>query len=250
MEGRKKMIIDAHMHLGEDLMFNSNDNEEDILRYMDENNVGGCILQTGLITCDSKKANERIYQLSKKYPGKFWGILAISPYLNEEEYQNYVKWAVNDLGFVGLKLHTYAFCCPPTSPQAQKIYSAAEMFNLPVMVHTGNGIPAALPSLVLTPAKEHPNVKFILAHSGNTMYAQEALITAQECHNVYLETSWTTVMDKKKFVDQLGCERLMFGTDLPENCSVEIFKYKIIDLDEYQFNQIMYNTAKTVFNLK
>ena len=45
------MIIDAHMHLGEDLLFNSNDNEEDILQYMEENHIDGCILQTGLIKC-------------------------------------------------------------------------------------------------------------------------------------------------------------------------------------------------------
>ena len=40
-------IIDAHMHLGEDLIYNSNDGEELILGYMEEFSIDGVLLQPG-----------------------------------------------------------------------------------------------------------------------------------------------------------------------------------------------------------
>ncbi len=245
------MIIDAHMHLGEDLMYNSDDGEEDILNYMSENRIDGVILQTGLVTNDARKANERIYRFSKHYPGKIWGMLALSPYMPEEEYINFAKWAVNDLGFVGLKLHPYAFCASPTSPQAQKVYLAAELLHKPVMIHTGNGVPAALPSLVIPVAMAHPNIKFVLAHSGNTMFGEEALIAAKLCSNIYLETSWTTVYFLKSFIKELGAERVMFGVDSPpSNCSIELAKYYSLHLTNEQYEQVFSKTAISVFGLK
>lgn len=39
------MIIDSHMHLGEDLIFNTNDSEEDLLAYFEEWGIGGAWLQ-------------------------------------------------------------------------------------------------------------------------------------------------------------------------------------------------------------
>ena len=43
-------IIDAHMHLGEDLIYGSNDSEEIILGYMKKFAIDGVILQPGLKT--------------------------------------------------------------------------------------------------------------------------------------------------------------------------------------------------------
>lgn len=243
------MIIDAHMHLGEDLLFNSNDNEEDILQYMEENHIDGCILQTGLINHDVRKANERIYAMSKKYAGKFWGILAVTPIMDEDKYFDYVRWAIGDLGFKGLKLHPNAFCCPPNSPQAQKVFRAAEYFDIPVMIHTGIGVPASLPGLAMGPAQAFPDVKIILAHAGNTLFAGEALLVAQNYSNIYLETSWTSIVDKKMFIDNLGVDRLIFGTDVPLNSSVEMYEYNKLDLEYEQYQKIMGGNAKRVFNL-
>lgn len=244
------MIIDAHMHLGEDLIYNTNDDEAVILQYMEENGIGGAILQTGMKTYDDRKANLRIFELTKQYPGMFWGITALSPHMPEEEYWAFAKWTVEELGFKGLKLHPGAFACMPTSPQARKAFDTAAKLEIPLMIHTGNGVPTALPSMVIPMALKYPQLKIVLAHAGGGMYGCEALVAAQVCPNIYLETSWCPPNMVKSFVDEIGCARIMFGTDVPINAGAEIGKYRSLKLSEEQFARCCEGTAREVFQLR
>ena len=243
------MLIDSHMHLGEDLIFNTNDSEEDLLSYMNEHGIDAAILQTGIRTYDAKKATQRVYDMIQRYPGKFWGAAVHEPYCTEEEYYSFMRWAIKDLGFKALKLHTFGFCASPTSPQAHKIFETAKELKVPVIIHTGNGVPAALPSLAIPLAKEFPDVKIVLAHSGNSYYAMEAQVAAQTCENIFLETSWINVLDLKSFVETLGCSKLMFGVDIPLNAGVELAKYRALKLTDEQYEQCFWKTATEVFAL-
>ena len=62
-------IIDAHMHLGEDLIYNSNDDEARVLGYMEEFGIDGVLLQPGLKTYDWRKSCERIRDFAADHPG-------------------------------------------------------------------------------------------------------------------------------------------------------------------------------------
>lgn len=120
----------------------------------------------------------------------------------------------------------------PLTPQSQKAFETAVKLNIPVIIHGGNGVPCALPSLAIPVAKAYPELSMVLAHSGAGMYGAEALIAAQQCPNITLEPSLTTVMDIPSFIRKLGAERVMFGTDIPLNASVELGKYKALHLTE------------------
>lgn len=243
------MILDAHMHLGEDIIFNTDDSEEALLAYMSEHGIDAALLQTGILPNDPKKANHRLYELTKKYPGKFYGAAVLSPYKEREEYEAFMHWAVKDLGFKALKLQGFAYCAAPSAPQARKIFETARELKVPVIIHTGNGVPVALPSMAIPIAKEFPDLKIVLAHSGGGMYGCEALVAAQTCENIYLETSWCTVLDLKSFVDTIGCSRLMFGTDVPLNAGVELAKYRALKLTDDQYEQCFWRTARDVYGL-
>ena len=117
------------------------------------------------------------------------------------------------------------------------------------LIHTGNGLPNALPSLCIPVAKKYPRLKFVLAHAGGGMCGADALVTAQECPNVYLETSWVPVYDLKAMVEKLGPERVMLGTDLVPNMAVELAKYRSIGLTEGQLEWCLGRTAEEVFRL-
>lgn len=243
------MILDSHMHLGEDIIFNTDDSEEALLAYMSEHGIDAALLQTGILPRDPRQANQRLYELTKKYLGKFYGAAVLSPYTEREEYEKFMHWAVKDLGFKALKLQGFAYCAAPSSPQAQKIFEAARELKVPVIIHTGNGVPVALPSMAIPIAKAFPDLKIVLAHSGGGMYGGEALVAAQTCENIYLETSWCSVLDLKSFVDTLGCSRLMFGTDVPLNAGVELAKYRALKLTDAQYEQCFWKTAQEVFAL-
>lgn len=243
-------VIDAHMHLGEDLIYNSNDDEETILGYMKEFHIDGVVLQPGLKTYDWRKACVRIRDFANANPGRAWGIVSYTPHCGEEEYFEQVQWAISELGFVAIKLHPEAYCCAPNAPQAQKVYRAARALKVPVMIHTGNGVASALPSLAITAAREYPDVTFVLAHAGGGMFGSEALVAAQVCPNIYLETSWCPVYILKNFTREIGCKRLMFGTDNPDNVGVELAKYRALHLPEEELSWCLGRTAETVFGLK
>jgi predicted TIM-barrel fold metal-dependent hydrolase len=242
-------IIDAHMHLVEDLLFLTDDSEEVVLQAMDANGVAVVLLQPGIVARDQVRAHERIARLAEARPGRVFGIACFHPLMEEARYLELVRWAVQKLGFRGLKLHPNAFGMPPTHPAAEKLYRVAEELDIPVMIHTGNGLPNALPSLVIPVARRHPGLRLVLAHAGGTMFGGDALVTAQECPNVYLETSWTAVDALQAMVEQLGPSRVMLGTDLVKNVPVELAKYRALGLAEEQLEWCLGKTAASVFRL-
>ena len=122
--------------------------------------------------------------------------------------------------------------------------------GVPVMIHTGNGVASALPSLAIPAALEYPDVTFVLAHAGGGMFGSEALVAAQVCPNIYLETSWCPVYVVRNFVEKLGSSRLMFGTDNPDNVGVELAKHRALHLSDEDLNQCLGDTARKVFSLK
>ena len=242
-------IIDAHMHLGEDLMFGTDDSEETLLSVMDANGISAQLVQPGILAVDQKKAHERIHRFAQAHRGRVYGISCFSPYLPEETYLSLVRWAVRDLGFKGVKLHTNAFCMAPTHPQAEKIFRIAAELDVPVMIHTGNGVPNALPSLCIPMARRYPRAKIVLAHAGGGTFAADALVVAQECPNVYLETSWVPSYDLSSMVRALGPERVMLGTDLVNNVAVELAKYRTLGFSERELEWCLGKTAAAVFQV-
>lgn len=242
-------IIDAHMHLGEDLMFNINDSEEDLLRVMDDNGIAAQLVQPGIVPRDQKKAHERIQRFAVQNPGRVHGIACFNPLLEEEAYGSLLRWAVKELGFRGVKLHPYAFCMAPSHPAAQKLYRLAEELDIPVMIHTGVGLPNALPSLCIPVAREHPGLRFVLAHAGGALLGADAVVAAEVCPNIYLETSWTTVSGLQAMVERIGEKRVMFGTDILPNVPIELAKYRSIGFSESQLEWCLGKTAIEVFRL-
>ena len=242
-------IIDAHMHLGEDLMFLTDDSEEALIRGMDENGISAQIIMPGIVSRDQKKAHERIRRFADAHPGRAYGVAVFNPLMDDAEYLKLVRWTVKDLGFKGVKLHPYAFCVAPSHPANKKLFSVAEELDIVVMIHTGNGLPIALPSLVIPVAREHPRLRIVLAHAGGGTFGADAIVAAQVCPNIFLETSWVTVYDLQAMVEKLGPERIMLGTDLIANIPVELAKYRSLRLPDSQLEQCFSRTAQSVFRL-
>ncbi len=237
------------MHLGEDLLFLTDDSEETLLKTMDDLGIAAQVVQPGIVARDQKKAHERIQRFARSHPGRCFGLACFNPLMDEAAYTDLVRWTVKELGFKGVKLHTNGFCMAPTHPAAQKIYRVAEELDIAVMIHTGTGLPNALPSLCIPVAREHPGLRIVLAHAGGGMFGKDAIVAAETCPNVYLETSWVTSNDLSAMVKRLGERRVMFGTDLLSNTAVELAKYGSIGLSETQLDWCFHGTAESVFHL-
>jgi predicted TIM-barrel fold metal-dependent hydrolase len=246
------MIIDVHGHLGYDFTF-----DEDFIlgEHLEKNkncNVDITILQPG--TCHNLKEvikqHDDIAEAVKNYPGKFYGMANPSPHLSEEEYNSEIKRCIEKLNFVGIKIHPYAHGVNPLSKDGRKVFEIANYYKVPVMMHTGAGIPFANPTNLIPIAKDYPELKLVLAHCGAMILANETIITMEQYDNVYADTSWTAGFMVKAWSDKIGANRFMMGSDHADNCATEITKLETSGLTKEQLDWLLYKTAVEVYNLK
>ena len=241
-------MIDAHAHMGKCNVFDLDVPFEALLGAMDANEVKTSLVQPFPGCEDPKKLHDHIAELSNQYSGRFNGVASINPHLGNECLSE-LKRCVQELGFVAVKLHTIGHAVMPTSKDALKVCELASELEVPLLIHTGTGVPFALPSLCLPIARRFPDLKVVLCHAGYAFYVAEAIIVANEASNVYLEPSWCTSVQLKGMIQQLGPERIFMGSDLPGNLATEIAKAKLIGLNDDELSAYLGKTAKKVFNL-
>ena len=184
-----------------------------------------------------------------EFPDRFFGFFMVNPL--EESAVERVQ--------IALRCGLHAVCLFPgmhryavTDPHAEAVIRAAAAFSgRAVFVHCGVltvGIRKKLglhspfdmrfsnPLELHSTALRYPGLKFVLPHFG-AGYLREALMLADLCPNVYLDTSssnsWMRYegLDLKtvfrRALDVMGASRLLFGTDssyFPRGWNYEIFE--------------------------
>jgi uncharacterized protein (TIGR03086 family) len=116
-------------------------------------------------------------------------------------------------GAVGLKLHPSYDEYPADSPGLDPYLALAADAGAPVCVHTGPG--PSDPDLIRKLAERYPQVPFVLYHTflGLPEGRRRAARHAQELDNLYLETSWCSSDEVLRLLDEVGPERVLFGSD-------------------------------------
>jgi uncharacterized protein len=242
-------VIDAHAHLGECCVFGLLSTEEELIRRMDECGVDATIVQPYPGAKEAAKVHDKIAEMCAKHSGRFFGLASVSPHGDHDAYRLEVERCIKELHFVGVKLHTIGHAVNPLSEDGDLVFATAHDLGIPVMVHTGPGVPFALPALCIPAAQKYPGLNIILAHAGFAVFSAEAQVAASVCGNLYLETSWSIGEDIRWMINTIGPDRVMMGADLPSNVPVEIAKYRALDLEPAVYDKVMGGTAVEVFKL-
>ena len=247
------MIIDAHVHIGDDVVFDEAQNEKEVLDAMDLYGIDGGIVQPfipRMYVQDIRRAHDEIYAMCRNSKKKLWGMASMNPHFTPVDYEGEITRCVKELGFVGIKIATAAHCTFPGSRDGLAVFEIARKLNVPVMIHTGLGIPLSDPIAIWRAAEAFLDVKIVVAHGGLDMFNEQAILLAEKYDNVWLEPSWIHVLNKKKMLKILGPSKLMFSSDNIRNIPIEKLKYSLITDDPVVLDQIYYKTAVEVFNLK
>jgi hypothetical protein len=244
------MIIDTHCHFGVSKLSGHTITEAKLLEAMSRNEINLALVMPHAVTDDPVRAHEDVADLCRRFPGRFRGIANFSPLLDLEEYRRASTRFVREHGFVALKLNPMQHLASPLMANSDKVFDTAVELGVPVIVHTGLGTPWSLPALCIPQARRHPELTIVLAHAGYSIYTAEAYVAASECANIYLEPSWCNIHDLKWLIQKIGSERILFGSDQPENVPVELAKYRALELDEHVLADCLWRTAQKVFNLK
>lgn len=245
------MIIDVHVHLGPDGVFDGNFDEASLLRGIEDNHVDISIIQPGTEVFYEPvcQQHDNIARFIAAHPGRAVGMANPNPHLPEELYRREVTRCVRELGFVGIKIQTLGHAVGIGSRSAQKVYSVAEELGVPVMIHTGPGSAFTTPLAAITVAKAHPHLPLVLVHAGANGGGHEAMTAALACPNIYLETTWAPYMFLREAIAKLGAGRIMFGSDHPANIPIELAKFYTLKLNDRDLEMCLSGTAKNIYKL-
>ncbi len=246
------MIIDSHAHLGYDEVFDMGINEDELVTACDTHGIYGAVVQPLIqrpYIEDTRQIHNRIYRLCQKYPGRFWGMISMNPHFRPEDFDAEAERCVKELGFVGIKMTPAGHGVNPSKKNGMHVFEVAQKLNIPVMVHTGSGIPFSDPINLLPAARAFPDVRMVIAHGGGELMATQAILLAEEFSKVYIEPSWSSVLTIGAMLKAVGPKKLMFSSDLPVNIPVELAKYRSMITDENDLEQILSGTAIEVFGL-
>jgi predicted TIM-barrel fold metal-dependent hydrolase len=174
--------------------------------------------------------NDALAEVVGMYPDRFIGFAHHDPFAPDAAGE--LHRAVTKLGLRGYKILAPSLRGRVDDPALDPVWRTAEKLGLPVLIHFGvlgggGGIAQHIninPLVLHDVAKGFPDIPFIVPHFG-CGYPRELLHLAWACRNVYVDTSgnneWTrwmpyplTLADLfRKFVETLGPERIVFGSD-------------------------------------
>lgn len=241
-------VFDTHTHIGHGLHHGRTYRADELLAAMDKHGVDRSVVIPFPVVEDTRAAHDEIGRAVKAHPDRLVGTACIYPYIGAANYRDEVRRCVEEYGFRALKLQPQFQPLDPLLTRGDFVYETAIEFNLPLIIHTGSGVPYALPSLYVLPAKRFPEAKIILAHcGGGGLFFAEAIVAALACDNIWLELSTLMPHHILQVLHHVPASRLMIGSDLPENLTTEIGKIFSLDVAEEIKRDMLWNTACHLF---
>ena len=245
----KYEIIDSHAHIGDCRISGHSSTVEEVIQAMDSNAVASSIALPFPGSPKNIENHTVIAEAAKDNPGRIYGVASLNPFMDDHLYEKEIRRCVEELGFVGIKLHPMYHACHISAPIADKVFRLAAEYDIPVLIHTGQGIPQALPGMAIGRAREYPQLRLIFCHAGGYILMPEAIMVADAFDNIYLETSWSSPHGMQEAIDKLGAHRVMFGADSNLAVADQIAKYHSLTLSDEDRQMCLSGTARAVFKL-
>lgn len=231
------MIIDCHCHAGKgDGLTGPWDTAAPLEAYLDRAERAG-IARTVLFAAfhsDYAMANRQVARIVHSQPDRFYGFAFIHPERDRGRVLALVREAVEEFGFVGIKVHRH------DARITREVCAAAQRYRLPVLYDVMGEV-----TTVELLATEYPEVNFIIPHLGSfadDWRAQHALIDYLVRHrNIYTDTSGVRRFDLLvETVKRAGAHKLLFGSDGPWlHPGLELAKVRALGLPPAQESLVL-----------
>ena len=261
-------IIDIHAHVGSfegyDLSIGT------LLENMDRfgidmalvSNIDGANVDGYTKNLSETATNETTAQIVMQYPQKLRGLLWAKPgegspgilevFLSDERYKGI---------FVGIKIHPEFNNFEADLPNAETYLELCEKYDIPAVYHSGGEGSNSDPQKIYEIAKRHPNVKIILYHTGFLGPHERAINIVKAAieygdADLYIETAQMDPEAVMKAVNELGADKVLFGTDATYYGKEHYEKYEALvnilksRLNEQDFQKIVRGNAQRLFKLK
>ncbi len=248
MNIRKIEAVDSHTHINHNSPYDSTQNEI-YTAYLDDLRLINNAAHINTMLCSTfasvlnpdciLKENEYLFDLCNKYDWLYQWVV-IDPRIPNTFKQ--AKDILINKKCVGIKLHPlyhkYSF-----KEYAEELCSFASQYNAVMLIHSD------IQNIVeyVEFANQYPNVKFIMAHLGNTSYVDA--IKQARFENIYTDTSGIASSNNQIVeyaVKHIGSEHILFGTDTYA-AGFQRGRIEYALISEKDKENILCNNAKTIF---
>jgi predicted TIM-barrel fold metal-dependent hydrolase len=205
------VVVDAHTHLGRDEDGQSLE-PGDLIAFLDQ--IGPTARACTFALHDPDRApayrvpNDRVLRWAQESGGRLY------PYCRLDPAEDPVAEAQRclALGARGIKLHPRAQAFGFGDPAADSIWKVAQDASVPILIHTGRGMPRMDPLADL--ALRYPDVVLVLAHAA---IADQGMFASRLCDhpNIVYDTSTFSVFDQLELFARVPAERIVFASDVP-----------------------------------
>ncbi len=241
-------LFDSHIHIGTARHTGRRHQAADIVTAMDAFGVDHSVAIPFPVVDDYRHEHDEIAAALRDYPGRFIGAACLNPFVPECEFRDEVKRCREQHGFRALKFQPQYQGLNPLLASSAFLFETALENQMALIVHTGSGVPFSLPSLYLLAARRYPELKFVLAHcGGGGLFYGEAIVAASLFPNIYLELSSLLPNQVIEVLQHIPSNRVMAGTDLPENLRIEFLKLLELQVSDVDKRNILSGTAGQVF---
>jgi len=227
MDEKKVLIIDAHNHIALKIYEGETKGTiENAISVLDTCGVERSVIAGAGLPHQLDQNNRLCAAAVKKYPERLIGFVGVNPHLKEKTLE-VIDQAVNEWGFRGIKLHPWLEGFPANDRIVYPIMERAEKYDIPVLFHSGTP-PFSTPLLIADIAMHFPKVKVIMGHMGKNMLYCDAICAAKLSKNIFLETSAAHILPVvHRAVEEIGAERVLYGSDHME---VSVMRYRILQI--------------------
>ena len=201
--------------------------------------------------------NKNLARIVARHPDKFVGFA--HHYLFSDGAADELRRAVNEDGMRAYKLLAPTLDRPVEDLDGYPVWEACAELDIPVLIHfgiqgSGGGIAwhqNINPLKLHNVAKDFPDVTFVVPHFG-CAWIRETLQLCWACANVSVDTSgsnqwvkwvdgdWETKLLFRKYMETIGPERIIFGTDssyFPRGFAQPYLDSQIRDVRELNYRE-------------
>jgi hypothetical protein len=213
-------IIDFHAHIGPYFNMHVAVNDPDgMVRLMDRCGIDKTICSaTSALCADLVQGNNVMLDAIRAHRGRLYGACAVNGNYPELSVDELGRCFAEDKDVKYVKLHPFLNLCKMNDRRMKGVYEFAAKRRLFIVVHTwlDNDAYGSL-DLFTGVARDYPDINWLMGHSGGPFAGYHAVEIARELPNVFLDLTISSCPARQIefFVEQVGSERVIFGTDNP-----------------------------------
>lgn len=260
-------IIDAHAHIAHWPTLAVT--EAEILRSMKEKDIAFSLISN----CDCSEypsldsypphhvstleGLKHCLTFAKKYPNRIGVLVWINPH-HELLAPELIRCIHDNSRYIyGFKFHPWESQMRITNPRLVPYLRFITLEHKPLLVHTAKDKYSSIRYLGMV-ATRFPKIRFVAAHLQLCTDDKEEAIRTLKLHsNLYADTAWVKMSDAKRVMDEVGPDRIMFGTDNPvdgehtlDNPIYEEYFANVLDLSGKEWRALMGGNAAKLYGIR